>query len=201
MKKFTYPSNNRLCVHFPTLIPSVSQQDIDCYLSQKRYEKIEVDIISLANAQLGKRYCRGVCHTVQNQSFDCSGLMQWLYGQKGMYIPRISIDQRDFGTIVNQKDILAGDLVFTTGSINYYWEDDKENQVGHVGIYTGSSVIHAANKIRGVVEDPLDHFLGHNFRGIVRMHNHIINATTLIIPQEENIEYDVHLMWRILQTF
>lgn len=199
MKQFIFPSNNRLCVHFPTLIPYVIQEKIDNYLDLKGFLKTRVDILKLAQEQVGKRYYRGSNYN-SRQSFDCSSLTQWLYGQKGIYIPRISIDQRDFGTPIKIKELKAGDLIFTTGYINYYYEEEKVNSVRHVGIYTGESVIHAANKKRGVVEDSLFHFVNNNFRGATRIYDHLNVADTIIIPPKERIEYDAHLRWRILQT-
>ena len=197
MKNFIFPVNNRICIHFPTLIPCLSQDKIDIYLNKKGYLKTFVDIINLAREQLGKKYLRGSVYS-DKSSFDCSSLTQWLYGQKGIYIPRMSIDQRDFGSPVKIEELKAGDLVFTKGHINYYYENDEDNSVGHVGIYTGDSIIHAANKKRGVVEDNLNHFLNNGFRGAASIYNHIDTADTLIIPPDEDLQYDLHLRWKIL---
>lgn len=199
MKKFIFPSGNRLCIHFPSLIPSVKKEQIYDYLHRKGFKKIQVDIEKLAREQIGKPYCRGSVYSGKTQTFDCSSFTQWIYGQKGIYIPRISIDQREFSIPVEIENLKMGDLVFTSGHINYYWEGNKDNSVGHVGIYTGKSIIHAANKKRGVVEDTLSDFLGGNFRGAIRIHEHIKNADTIIIPKNEKVEYDLHLRWRILQ--
>lgn len=200
MKRFIFPSDNRLCVHFPSLVPTITQKQIDEYLEGKGFEKIAVDIQRLAYDQIGKTYCRGSTYCSKTPVFDCSSLTQWLYGQKGIYIPRISVDQKEFGVPVEITELKMGDLVFTTGHINYYWEEDKDNSIGHVGIYTGESVIHAANKRRGVVEDSLSNFFGGDIRGAVRMHDCIDTADTIIIPKKENVEYDLHLRWRILRS-
>lgn len=198
MHKFIFPVNKRLCVHFPTLIPSVPQAKIDIYLKVKRYEKKHVDIINLAREQIGKKYHRGAKISENPDHFDCSSLIKWLYGQKGIYIPRISIDQKSFGTPVPIEQIKPGDLVFTEGSIPYYTEDNEDNRFGHVGIYTGEGVVHARSKAKGITEDPLDSFLNSDFSGIVRIHDNITDALTLIIPEKDDIEYDWHLRWRIL---
>ncbi len=200
MKKLIFPSDNRLCVHFPTLTPSVTKEQVDGYLERKGFEKITVDIRNLAYEQIGKKYCRGSTYSEKTQTFDCSGLTQWLYGQKGIYIPRISIDQREFGIPVGIEELKVGDLVFTTGHINYYWEEDENNSIGHVGIYTGKSVIHAAGKRRGVVEDSLCSFFDREVRGAVRIYDWIDSADTIIIPEKEKVEYDLHLRWRILSS-
>jgi len=200
MKNFIFPSNSRLCIHFPTLIPSINQKQIDKYLDKKGFGKITVDIIDLARKQLGVKYMRGSMPSNKTKSFDCSSLTQWLYGQKGIYIPRISIDQRDFGNSINIEELKPGDLVFTNGHINYYWENDKMNSVGHVGLYTGTSVIHAANKKRGVVEDDLSTFLDDDFRGATRIYDYLDVADTILIPEKERVEYDIHLRWRILRS-
>jgi hypothetical protein len=198
-KNFIFPSENRLCVYFPTLIPSIATQDIDAYLNIKDIKKLNIDIIELTREQIGKPYYRGTTYK-NNQSFDCSSFTQWLYGQKGIYISRISIDQRYFGKNVNLTKIKTGDLIFTTGYKNYYYERNPDGGIGHVGIYTGrNSIIHAANKERGVVEDSLLNFCKNKFRGAVRIHNNLAESTTLILPQKSDIEYDQHLCWRILQ--
>lgn len=199
MNTFIFPSRNRLGVHFETLIPSIPRIRIVEYLEKNDFLITQHDIISLARSQLGKNYKRGSSIKDQ-QTFDCSSLTQWLYGQVGIYIPRISIDQRDFGEPVNLDDIRSGDLVFTTGYINYYWDNEELSGVGHVGIFTGESIIHAANKTRGVVEDTLEDFLKDDIRGVVRIHEYLSKLDTVTMPKDKMAEYDAHLRWRILRA-
>lgn len=74
---------------------------------------------------------------------DCSGLVQQIYGQLGISIPRITYEQAKFGKRVSVHDIRPGDLVFY-------------NNYGHVGIYVGNGhIVHAANPKLGVITSNL----------------------------------------------
>jgi len=67
------------------------------------------------------------------QGFDCSGLVQYVYGQLGVNLPRTSEQQATVGTPVdNLTDAQPGDLVFFAGS------DGSADSPGHVGIYIGN---------------------------------------------------------------
>ncbi len=64
--------------------------------------------------------------------FDCSGLVQYVYGQLGVDLPRTSEEQATVGTAVpSLADAQPGDLVFFAGS------DGTSTSPGHVGIYIG----------------------------------------------------------------
>ncbi|WP_439957584.1 NlpC/P60 family protein [Nocardia crassostreae] len=65
--------------------------------------------------------------------FDCSGLVQWAFKQVGKSVPRTSQQQSNLGTLVAEKDLQPGDVVF------FYPE------VSHVGIYAGNGLmLHAS---------------------------------------------------------
>ena len=67
------------------------------------------------------------------QGFDCSGLVQYVYGQMGVDLPRTSEAQATVGTAVDSvTDAQPGDLVFFAGS------DGSADSPGHVGIYVGN---------------------------------------------------------------
>ena len=63
-------------------------------------------------------------------SFDCSGLIQYAYGQNGVKLPRVSRDQARMGTGVAAKDAQPGDLVAFDNS------PDRPG-IDHIGIYLG----------------------------------------------------------------
>ena len=64
--------------------------------------------------------------------FDCSGLVQYVYGQLGVSLPRTSEQQAEVGTpVASLADAQPGDLVFFAGS------DGTASAPGHVGIYVG----------------------------------------------------------------
>jgi cell wall-associated NlpC family hydrolase len=62
--------------------------------------------------------------------FDCSGLVQWVYAQAGIRIPRVTDQQilAPGGVPVGRRQLLPGDLVFFRDSSGY---------VHHVGISLG----------------------------------------------------------------
>jgi hypothetical protein len=63
--------------------------------------------------------------------FDCSGLVQYVYGKLGVHLPRTSFAQYNAGRHVGRSDLRPGDLVFF-------------DALGHVGIYIGGGrFIHA----------------------------------------------------------
>jgi cell wall-associated NlpC family hydrolase len=65
--------------------------------------------------------------------FDCSGLVQYVYGQLGVSLPRTSQEQATVGEAVpDLASAQPGDLVFFAGS------DGTVTSPGHVGIYLGN---------------------------------------------------------------
>jgi peptidoglycan DL-endopeptidase CwlO len=65
--------------------------------------------------------------------FDCSGLVQYVYGQLGVSLPRTSEEQADVGTpVASLAAAQPGDLLFFAGS------DGTASSPGHVGIYIGN---------------------------------------------------------------
>ena len=85
--------------------------------------------VQAARAQLGKPYEWGAAGP---NSYDCSGLTMYAWGQAGVSLPHSAADQQGIGTSVAQSDLQPGDLVFF-GSPAY-----------HVAIYIGDGmIIHA----------------------------------------------------------
>jgi peptidoglycan DL-endopeptidase CwlO len=65
--------------------------------------------------------------------FDCSGLVQYVYGQLGVSLPRTSEEQANVGTpVASLAAAQPGDLLFFAGS------DGTASSPGHVGIYVGN---------------------------------------------------------------
>ncbi len=87
------------------------------------------DIVEAARKEIGDPYVWG---TEGPNSFDCSGLVQYVFGTFGIRTPRVTGDQVKFGTAVQRKDIQLGDLVFTN------WSGKPHS---HVGIYAGNNVL------------------------------------------------------------
>jgi cell wall-associated NlpC family hydrolase len=63
--------------------------------------------------------------------FDCSGLVQWAWGQAGISIPRTTETQWPAMLHVALTDLQPGDLLF-------YYNLDGDDEVDHVVMYVGS---------------------------------------------------------------
>ncbi len=82
----------------------------------------------LALSHLGKPYVWGAAGP---NSFDCSGLVCYVYAQVGLRLPRVTFSQVHCGRAVSPSELAPGDLVFF-------------RQNAHVGIYLGGGwFIHA----------------------------------------------------------
>lgn len=167
---------------------------------------LSVDSTALARSCVGRSmYRRGARMREAPGVVDCSSFMKWIFGEIGIWIPRRSIQQRDWvgngGHAVNDHDeVRPGDLVFASGFRDHY-DTDPSQGVGHVGIVTGDrTVVHAANSELGIIENPLKEFLYlNNFRGARRMipADHVV--LTLQTPPEREVETEDDLRWMILQ--
>ncbi len=93
-----------------------------------------------------------------NRGFDCSGLVQYVYGRHGVPLPRTAYEMAMSLPAVDETVRRPGDLLFfnTTGK-----------PYSHVGIYIGQDrFVHASSARGEVTVSPLDtpywsdHFLG-----------------------------------------
>ncbi|RXZ02133.1 bifunctional lytic transglycosylase/C40 family peptidase [Fictibacillus sp. S7] len=73
------------------------------------------------------------------QGFDCSSLMQWIYREAGVNLPRTANEQFKASKKVQKSDLKPGDLVFFTNTYN------AGVPVTHVGIYLGNNKMYDAN--------------------------------------------------------
>jgi cell wall-associated NlpC family hydrolase len=97
-------------------------------------------VLAARNA-VGKPYVWGASGP---SGFDCSGLMQWSYGQAGVSLPRTSQAQRHAGRQVSLDQAQPGDLVA--------YRDDAS----HIGMYMGNGqVVHAPYPGAPVRYDPV----------------------------------------------
>lgn len=97
--------------------------------------------VALAQEQLGKPYVYGASGP---NSFDCSGLMRYIYQQLGVTIARSSSSQfNTSGTAVPLDALQPGDLVFFYDP--QYDSTGGRRSATHVGIYAGDNTfIHAS---------------------------------------------------------
>jgi len=111
--------------------------------------------VELARAQLGKPYQWGAAGP---HKFDCSGLVQYVYSNLGVALPRVSGHQASAGVHVDRDELRPGDLVFFKLS---------GKRIDHVGIYVGKGkFIHAPRKHNPVRTDSLnDSWWRRKFKG------------------------------------
>lgn len=98
--------------------------------------RLAADVVQTAVSVMGTPYTWGGDDT---NGYDCSGLIQYAYGQHGIILPRVSRDQVRLGRSVERRlDALRpGDL------LGFSVEGDR---VTHVGLYVGEGqFIHSAS--------------------------------------------------------
>lgn len=77
------------------------------------------------------------------EGFDCSGFIQHIYQQQGVYLPRTVKEMAGVLPQVPEDDLLSGDLLFFNTNGNRY---------SHVGLYVnGDKFIHAPSHRSGKV--------------------------------------------------
>lgn len=92
------------------------------------------DVIAYGLAEQGKPYVWG---DEGPNTFDCSGLMQWIFAKVGVVLPRVADEQQRWATRVASP--LPGDMVF--------WGDPAY----HVALYLGDGKILTAPQPGAVV--------------------------------------------------
>lgn len=98
------------------------------------------DAVDLAASLIGRPYVWGA---EGPDSFDCSGLTQYVYQDVGVELPRRAISQSQVGVPAGRQ-LQRGDLVF-------FATDAASSEVTHVGIYEGGGVMIDASKRFGRV--------------------------------------------------
>ncbi|MHB8893941.1 MAG: C40 family peptidase [Candidatus Geothermincolia bacterium] len=110
---------------------SVSAADLRSAMQSARSlagDAKRVEVLYIALRELGKKTKLG---GTGPDIWDCSGLVQSVYGKVGVKLPRVTFDQVNEGTEVPPDKLAPADLLF-------YFHN------GHVGIYIGQGLmIHA----------------------------------------------------------
>jgi hypothetical protein len=112
-------------------------------------------IVEKARQYLGVGYHYGQSN---ENGFDCSGYVKYIYSSFGYDLPRSSYDQFDKSRHIKKRQVQPGDLVFFKIS---------GRQISHVGIYIGDDLfIHAPSRGKKVTVDSMEadyykrHFAG-----------------------------------------
>ncbi|SMC82333.1 C40 family peptidase [Sporomusa malonica] len=79
--------------------------------------------------------------------FDCSGFTRYIFGQSGIYLPRMADEQFEVGRGVSYSRLQPGDLVFFS---------TYASGASHSGIYIGDGKFISATSSRGVAIDRMD---------------------------------------------
>jgi cell wall-associated NlpC family hydrolase len=128
-----------------------------------------VDVVRTARRYLGVRYVLG---GATPKAFDCSGLVQWVFAQHGIALPRTARQQAGLGQAPRAGEPLQpGDLLFFHGG----------NGAQHIAIYVGNdTILHASSRSRRV---KLDRFTGRYRPGSSWFGERLI-AVRRILPAE-----------------
>ena len=100
--------------------------------------KTAADVVQTAIDVMGTPYQWGGS---DENGFDCSGLIQYAYGENGIIIPRVSRDQARSGRYVEPRvaDLRPGDILA--------FSVERSSRITHVGLYIGEGkFIHSASK-------------------------------------------------------
>jgi cell wall-associated NlpC family hydrolase len=98
---------------------------------------------AIALQQVGSAYRYGGASPA---GFDCSGLVQYAYGEAGKKVPRTTGQLWNFAGEVEYDDLRAGDLLFFR----------IDGKMSHVGIYLGDErFVHAPSTGRTVAVESL----------------------------------------------
>ena len=109
------------------------------YLVKQSQNKVD-SVIATARQYLGVKYLWG--GSTPQTGFDCSGYTSYVFGQNGITLPRVSVDQYNVGTMVTFENLKLGDLVFFSFA--------GDGVVDHVGIYLGNGQFINASTSKGV---------------------------------------------------
>ncbi|MGI5902227.1 MAG: C40 family peptidase [Desulfitobacteriia bacterium] len=141
------------------IIPTGNVQTIALIEEKEETEDVRTKIVSSALTWQGVRYCWG---GETKKGVDCSGLVQQVFAEHGIQLPRTSYDQFRKGVGIPKAKLEAGDLVFfnTNGS-----------GASHVGIYIGEGNFISATKYGVRVESLEEPYWLKTYRGSKRILN------------------------------
>lgn len=81
--------------------------------------------------------------TPDDGGFDCSGLVQYVYGQAGIDLPRLEKEQFEVCEEIEADKAEPGDLIF-------YKNETSDGEIGHVAIYLGNGKVFEAGDPVGI---------------------------------------------------
>jgi cell wall-associated NlpC family hydrolase len=100
-----------------------------------------------------------------SKGVDCSAMVQSVYKQAGVAMPRTAREQYTKGVAVSPEDLQPGDLIFLQGTQKAL----PGGVASHVGIYLGDGIIQHASVKRGVIREKMGAMWDQKFLGIRRV--------------------------------
>lgn len=139
------------------------------YKADKQYVSYKgQDVVDIARLFLNTPYNWG--GTDPETGFDCSGLIQYVYKQVGVDIPRTSHEMGKIGTEVELSNVQPGDIIYTSSSGPSKGHVKMVSNVKNGQIYT----IEAKGKDEGIQETLLTNTS--NIKSIRRILNSTFNS-------------------------
>lgn len=112
--------------------------------SEAEVERIRQAVVVDALGQIGRPYRYGGSSP---DGYDCSGLVQYVFAQSGVVLPRSSREQQEIGHKIDLDEAEPGDLLFYSFA---------GRRVDHVAIYLGDGqAVHAPASGRQVIVAPV----------------------------------------------
>lgn len=107
-------------------------------------EALRRSLVLDALGQIGRPYRYG---GATPDGFDCSGLVQYIFLQQGVSVPRTAREQHEAGETIDLDDAEPGDLLFYSFS---------RRGIDHVALYLGDGqAVHAPATGRQVIVAPV----------------------------------------------
>lgn len=159
---YVNPYNNFL----NDIIPRFGNQLDD---DQQISTDISDNIINTANQFVGGNYSWG--GSTPKTGFDCSGLVQYVFKQNGINLPRTTFEQIKGGKEIKKEDLQPGDLIF-----------QMSGNKGHVQIISNINdngsveVIEAKGKKDGIIRHNINLTDSMQFRRYINTNNKMNNS-------------------------
>ena len=121
----------------PAPVPEAGETATTGTVSEAEATRIRAGVVELALEAIGTPYVWG---GTDDNGFDCSGLIQYAYGEFGIVLPRVSTAQIQEGSPVGLDPNLLrpGDILG--------FSLDNPDKTSHVGLYVGDyEFIHSSS--------------------------------------------------------
>lgn len=132
------------------------------------------DLVKIGEKYVGIPYVYG---GTTPKGFDCSGLLQYMFREVGITIPRTSEEQAKAGIPITRAELSPGDLIFSN------WRDGPNS---HVAMYVGGGKLLEAPRtglnVRIVPYDANYQAHTNGYRRVTSKQKGVLTAVTGIAP-------------------